>query len=569
MSERLGGVSAQNTVFFSANTEAAAAEENTTLAGVILSTPVNEGADLLDDCAEELSFIRNNFRQQKAAQRKEKSTPGTTHLERVRQAMQCLQKTQDVDFLRQKYRQLLQALKSGHCPNKEALLHLAAAVAQKHHAPARSASAGAAPSDKASAGAASFGGGLGLDNLSPHDAALLSSGNLQAAGNLQASGISLAAGNSLGSLASPGALASTGSLERQSSLKLQTNVELYLLLRSEISQDHDIAAQQHLIDLSNELMADSGDAINAALLALTVSNHDEQVAAAQSKRDFLQAHALDAGVPLSVLSEASRALDRISASDSSGALGASLAGAAGTTGFAGAAGAADSSEGLGEVALASGDRLSSLQASDSLKTALTLSHICCAHHDVPDLMAYLERNFKGTALDQAIAVMLKSVAAALGATELLSDQVPLQTIGQNLSSLQQLRSSISQVQDLYAMLPRALLGAQDSSGQDYDVSQLAIQATWPQPEHVLTRLLELTHRPVVRPHEVRELLREIPPLDATSEVLLAQQLLRTVREFDPNFFSSLAERNKIYEGCQALVDEAINAEDEYLASLDE
>lgn len=212
------------------------------------------------------------------------------------------------------------------------------------------------------------------------------------------------------------------------------------------------------------------------------------------------------------------------------------------------------------------DSISDAEALLETNTAFSFANVCTNLNNISDLYAFLKDQFQDSGFSQAISSMQRSVATCLSAVgqEFDFDKDKLAVVGQNLSFLHQIRSVQSLVDDLVAKF-KDVISNSDSS----ELTKIKSNADKIDRTQFALNLYELSKRTLVTNESLRGLYKEVETLDATSEVLLAQNLLNTVKRLNENFFSSMEERNRMVEATLSFVDELVDKEDEYLASLEE
>ena len=284
------------------------------------------------------------------------------------------------------------------------------------------------------------------------------------------------------------------------------SVEAYLFLRDQIAQSSVLSEQQQLVALADQLYHSNQKAIDACIAALSLSDHQSS-------------------------------MQQVSLSNSI------------------------------HEALASKDQNAFANFEDfseQLNTSLAFSYICANLNNVDDMMRYMEQKYSDNSFDTTLATMLKTVSAGLNEVTPFSDKASLQTLGKNLSALQQIKSAIGITQDFWQKLGSIMDGALSASGNEYNFESKSID-----PKALISNMISLSNKSLISPNEVRSLLAVIEPLDCTTEVLLAQQMLSFERSLSDNLFYSIDSRNRLMAATQTLIDNAIDAEDEYLASLEE
>jgi type III secretion protein W len=143
--------------------------------------------------------------------------------------------------------------------------------------------------------------------------------------------------------------------------------------------------------------------------------------------------------------------------------------------------------------------------------------------------------------------MLKSLGADISSPLSSQEPVVLEFVGRNLSVVRSLNSA-TQVMSRFT----SRLG--DTHGIKTEVS----------PAKVLTGLLNLSRQRYINPQSIRDLYGDVAKQNPEVEVLLAQDLLNSVRNLSTDLFDKDDARLRIVQSMEQLIDGLVDAEDAWL-----
>ena len=163
------------------------------------------------------------------------------------------------------------------------------------------------------------------------------------------------------------------------------------------------------------------------------------------------------------------------------------------------------------------------------------------------MLDFIAGKFGDDRINEGVDFMLKSLGADISSPLSSQEPVVLEFVGKNLSVVRSLNSA-TQVMSRFT-------GRIDSAhGVKAAVS----------PTRVLTGLLNLSKQRYINPTSIRDLYGDVAKQNPEVEVLLAQDLLNSVRNLSTDLFDKDDARLRIVQSMEQLIDGLVDAEDAWL-----
>lgn len=177
--------------------------------------------------------------------------------------------------------------------------------------------------------------------------------------------------------------------------------------------------------------------------------------------------------------------------------------------------------------------------------------VCFDFKDSLAIMDYLKNKYGQDKIALGLEFLLKALACDLNSVKQSYEHSVLQSLGSSLTRAKELNGALAIIDNFTQRLKRQHL---------LDINKLDNFS-------LLENILKLSSLRFINTLAVRNLYAPIAKQDEQTEVLIAQDLLQTIRSLNIDIFASLEERMHLVEAVQKHVDECIEREDEYLANM--
>ncbi len=167
--------------------------------------------------------------------------------------------------------------------------------------------------------------------------------------------------------------------------------------------------------------------------------------------------------------------------------------------------------------------------------------------DPQEMLSYIESKFGADRVDDGVEFMLKSLGADISSPITSSEPEAFEMLGKNLSIVRSLNSG-------KAVLNRFVARLVSAHGINVKMS----------PIKLLTGLLNLSKQRFITADSIRDLYQDVVKQQPDKEVLMAQDLLTCCRNLSSELFSNEDARLRIIQSVEQLVDNLVDAEDEWL-----
>ncbi len=185
-----------------------------------------------------------------------------------------------------------------------------------------------------------------------------------------------------------------------------------------------------------------------------------------------------------------------------------------------------------------------LEPSDN---ARVYSNVACNFSSPREMLSYLTENFAGN-FNEGMDFLVKALSADLNSINPSQGLVQLQAVGQGLDQTKVLYSGMTMMENFLSRLR--------------DVHEIDTQGL--SGMELLGRLMTLAEGRLINQLDLRNLFSEVKGRDPEQEVHIAQEFMETLRRCSTQLFPSAEAQGNIIGVAQRLVDEAIEAEDQWL-----
>lgn len=188
----------------------------------------------------------------------------------------------------------------------------------------------------------------------------------------------------------------------------------------------------------------------------------------------------------------------------------------------------------------------------ALDLSQTYSDLAVKPQEAKDILALLGQKYGADNLKAGIDALFKALGADLMLVQTSEERSLINDLASKLSQAQTINTALTMCTNFIERLNsvHSIAGQLDA-------------------DFLLTKLVELSEQRFLSPQILRSSYENklaIP--DPEKAVLVGQELLHTVRDLPVALFVGLDERNKLLEAAQHSVDELIDKEDEWLATLE-
>lgn len=185
-----------------------------------------------------------------------------------------------------------------------------------------------------------------------------------------------------------------------------------------------------------------------------------------------------------------------------------------------------------------------------LEAAHTYSNLISDFKEPLEMLSYIQEKFPAN-FDKGLDFLIKALGSDLQAAEPSSEKVALEAVASGLDKVRILNSGRSLLDNLVKRLE--------------DVHYLDVSSL--DTTDMLKKLVNLANVKFVTHLDVASIVANVKTTDPEQEVLLAQELFSTIRNCSSQLFGSDTQRLAVLEATQKLVDEKIDREDQWLATL--
>ena len=187
---------------------------------------------------------------------------------------------------------------------------------------------------------------------------------------------------------------------------------------------------------------------------------------------------------------------------------------------------------------------------DVIDSCNTYCEVVSNFKGADDMLLFLEKKY-GKDFEKGLDFLVKALGADLQAKTPSHDKVFLEFVASGLDYTRILYSGLSHVNNFLDRI---------SSVHNLDCKNISNL-------NFLKNLISLGEVRFLTSIDVSSLVKEVKVKNPEDEVMVAQELLATVRNCSEQLFSGNENRNKVIDAIQHLVDEKVQKEDEWLEQL--